>query len=242
MSKCEICEKEFLAKNEKRPARTCSKECKNKLARQITTQQFRDPAAREVQRQKSLAQKTDPEYQQKLKHAIEKRTKRWKQQGHPRIGMKHPESAKEKIGHANRGRFKGKTWEEIFGKEVAQRRRIENSISMSKQNEVLLSEKRSGLEEKILPYLKGYANNVQISYYNVDFLNKETKHIIEIHGDYWHCNPVIYPDEYVHTILKMTAKQKREADEHRKQILESMGYSVTVVWESELDEFIKTLT
>ncbi len=53
MSKCEICEKEFAARNEKRPARTCSKECKNELARRITTQQFSDPAAREVQRQKA---------------------------------------------------------------------------------------------------------------------------------------------------------------------------------------------
>jgi G:T-mismatch repair DNA endonuclease (very short patch repair protein) len=30
-------------------------------------------------------------------------------------------------------------------------------------------------------------------------------------------------------------------DEQRKQVLESMGYQVTVVWESDLDEFIKTL-
>jgi very-short-patch-repair endonuclease len=242
MAICEICEKEFVAKNEQRPSRTCSKECKNELARRITIQQFSDPAAREIQRQRSLAQKNDPEYQKKSKLSIERRTQRWKEQGHPRIGLKQPESAKEKIGQANKGRFKGKTWEEIFGKEVAERRRVENAISMSKKNEILLKEKRSSLEDRVLPYLKDYENNVQISYYNVDFLNKHTNHIIEIHGDYWHCNPAIYPDEYIHPYFKVTAKERQRMDEQRKQVLESIGYQVTVVWESDLDEFIKTLT
>ena len=54
---CLICKKEFVPRDLKRPSRTCSKECKNKLARNITIQQFSDPAAREIQRQKSLNQK-----------------------------------------------------------------------------------------------------------------------------------------------------------------------------------------
>lgn len=241
MSKCEICEKEFVAKNEKRPPRTCSKECKNELARRITINQFSDPAAREVQRQKSLEQKKNPEYQRKVKRAMAARIKRWEKEGHPRLGVKHPAAAKEKIGQANKGRFKGKTWDEIYGREVAERRKRENSLSMSKKNEVLLKERRSSLENRVLPYLKDYDNNIQISYYNVDFLNKETKHIIEIHGDYWHCNPAIYPDDFVHPYFKMTAKERRNLDEQRKQYLELLGYTVTVVWESDLDKFIEEL-
>lgn len=241
MIKCEICCNEFLPKNKKRPARTCSKECKNELARRITIKQFSDPAAREIQRQKSLDQKKDPEYQKKVKQSMAARTNRWKEQGHPRLGMKQSEIAKEKIGKANKGRFKGKTWEEIYGNSISARRRKENSLSMSKRNEILLKEKRSRLEDRVMPYLIGYDNNIQISYYNVDFLNKETKHIVEIHGNYWHCNPDIYPDDYVHPYFKMTAKERRNLDEQRKQYLESLGYTVTVVWESELDEFIGTL-
>jgi G:T-mismatch repair DNA endonuclease (very short patch repair protein) len=241
MIKCEICEKKFEPKNSKKPPRTCSKECKNELAKRITINQFSDPAAREVQRQKSLAQKKDLEYQKKVKKAMEARTKRWSEQGHPRLGMKHPEEAKEKIGKANKGRFKGKSWDDIYGKEVANRRRLENSLSMSKKNEVLLKEKRSSLEERILPYLPEYENNIQVSYYNVDFINKKTKHIIEIHGDYWHCNPKIYPDDFIHPYFKMTAKERQRLDEHRKQYLESLGYTITVVWESDLEDFIGNL-
>jgi very-short-patch-repair endonuclease len=241
MTKCEICSKEFEPKNPKRPSRTCSKECKNILARQTTIKQFSDPSAREVQRQKSLQQKKDPIYQSNVFAAIALRTERWAKEGHPRTGMTHPAGTAEKIGNANRGRFKGKTWEEIYGKVVADRRRIENSMCMAKKNEVLLKDKRSSLEERVLPYLPEYENNVQISYYNVDFINKKTNHIIEIHGDYWHCNPKIYEDDYMHPYFKMTAKERRKLDEQRQFHLESLGYSVTVVWESDLNKFIETL-
>ena len=236
MNKCEICSVEFVGKR-----RTCSKVCKNALARLITINQFSDPTAREVQRQKSIEQKQNADYQINFKSSIDKRTARWEECGHPRQGMQQSESAKLAISAANKGRFKGKSWDEIFGKEVADRRRIENSLSMSKKNEVLLKEKRSSLEEKLLPYLLDYENNVQISYYNVDFLNKQTKHIIEVYGDYWHCNPIIYEDDFMHHHFKITAAERRKLDEDRKQYLESLGYTVTVVWESDLSKFMETL-
>lgn len=236
MNKCEICAVEFVGNR-----RTCSKVCKNSLARLNTINQFSNPAAREVQRQKSIDQKQNADYQLKFKSSIDKRTARWKESGHPRTGMQQPESAKLAIGTANKGRFKGKTWEEIYGKEVADRRRVENSLSMSKKNEVLLKEKRSSLEEKLLPYLPEYENNVQISYYNVDFINKQTNHIIEVYGDYWHCNPIKYADNFMHHHFSITAAERRKLDETRVQYLKSLGYSVTVVWESDLDKFIEKL-
>ena len=249
MNKCEICAIEFETKYPGSKRRTCSKVCKNELARQITVKQFSDPAAREVQRQISLASWRDTprdmwqdlSYREKNKQGISKRTARWKENGHPRTGMQQSESTKLAIGAANKGRFKGKSWDEMYGKEVADRRRLENSMSMSKKNEVLLTEKRSSLEDQLLPYLPNYENNVQISYYNVDFINKQTKHIIEVYGDYWHCNPIKYADDFMHQHFKMTAVERRKLDEDRKKHLESLGYTVTVVWESHLLEFIKTL-
>ena len=87
MNKCKICNSEFELKNPSKPAKTCSKQCKNELARQITIDQFSDPAAREVQRQKSLEQKQTTDYQTKFKSSINTRTARWKENGHPRKGM-----------------------------------------------------------------------------------------------------------------------------------------------------------
>jgi very-short-patch-repair endonuclease len=242
MIKCVICSKEHQPKNIKKPAKTCSKSCKNQLARQITLKQFSDPVAREVQRQKSLAQKNDAAYQSKFKKSIAARTKRWQEQGHPRLGMIQSESAKVSIGNANRGRFKGKTWEEMYGTDLAEKRKKQNAFFMSRTNENLLKAKRSSLEERLIPHLKNYENNVQISYYNVDFVDKTNKHIIEVYGDYWHCNPKIYEDSYMHPYYKMTADQKRKLDKERVEYLQSLGYFVSIVWESDLEDFIRTLT
>lgn len=241
MSSCCICQQEFLPKDIKRPSKTCSKECKNALARNNAIRQFSNPNAREIQRQKSLLQKNNPTYQKKSADAIKKRTERWAQEGHPRIGMSQSDCAKQAIGNANRGRFKGKTWNEIYGKEIADRRRIENSLMMSKNNEVLLKQKRSSLEDKLLPYLPEYENNIQIGRYNVDFINKKTNGIIEVYGDYWHCNPKLYQDDYYHPYFKITAKERRKLDESRIEYLTLIGYDVTIVWESDLEDFIKTL-
>ena len=240
MSVCMICKSEFTPRNPKRSSKTCSKACKNELARQITNKQFLDPLAREHARLASLRQKQDPAYQEKFQAAMSKRTLRWQQQGHPRLGMTQPDAAKNKIGDANRGRFKGKTWEEIYGPEVANQRKKQNAEYMSKTNETLLKARRSSLEERLLPYLKGYENNVQISYYNVDFIDRSSNDIIEVYGDYWHCNPDLYPDTYMHPYYKITAEQKRKLDADRVKYLESLGYSVTIVWESNIDDFIRS--
>jgi G:T-mismatch repair DNA endonuclease (very short patch repair protein) len=240
---CEICCQVFEPKNKYKPPRTCSKICKNVLAKQITNIQFSNSSNREKHRQISLAQKNDPEYQKKFDFGMKKRDKKWKDEGyHPRLGKSHRESTKEKIGDANRGRFKGMTWEQIIGKDVTKRRRIENSISMATINETLLKEKRSKLEESLISYLTEYENNIRISRYTVDFLNKKTKHIIEVYGDYWHCNPKIYPDDYHHHYFNMSAVDRRNLDKDRVAHLESMGYTVTIVWESDMDKFIEKLT
>jgi G:T-mismatch repair DNA endonuclease (very short patch repair protein) len=241
MIQCQICKNQFIPRNPKKPAKTCSKICKNGLASQITNKQFSDPANREIQRQKSLDQKKDPEYQKKHKDAMIARTARWEEMGHPRIGMHHSDIAKQRISEKATGRFKGKTWEEIMGKQMANRRREENSIFMATTNETLLKEKRSKLEDSLIPYLPEYENNIRISKYTVDFINKNTKHIIEVYGDYWHCNPEIYPDDFHHHYFNMPAVDRRKLDEDRVKHLESLGYSVTIVWESNLTKFIKDL-
>lgn len=103
------------------------------------------------------------------------------------------------------------------------------------------SSPRSKKEKLLENILIGYYPNKRVGNYKPDYLNEETKHIIEVYGDYWHCNPNNFNPDFYHPQLKKTAKEKWEEDLKRKQVLESMGYQVTVVWESDLDEFIKTL-
>ena len=65
------------------------------------------------------------------------------------------------------------------------------------------------------------------------------KHIIEFNGDFWHANPSIYKPEEVLERFNKTydiAKDIWERDKHRLSILESLGFKVLVVWESEYAE------
>lgn len=81
--------------------------------------------------------------------------------------------------------------------------------------------------------LNSCQNNVPIftknNMFNADIVYN--KKIIECNGDYWHCNPDIYDEQYYHTKLKMTAKEKWEYDKMRIDIFKSLGYDVLIVWE-----------
>jgi len=100
---------------------------------------------------------------------------------------------------------------------------------------------RSKKEKRLENLLPGYHPNKRVGKYKPDYLNEDTKHIIEVYGDYWHCNPKLFNEDFYHSQLQQTAKEKWQADEDRVKYLQSLGYTVTVVWESELDEFIRTL-
>ena len=57
---------------------------------------------------------------------------------------------------------------------------------------------------------------------------------VEIQGDYWHCNPTKYPDNYFHKQIKKTAKQIRNKDKVITEKLKNMGFEVKRLWESEV--------
>ena len=77
--------------------------------------------------------------------------------------------------------------------------------------------------------LEKYLQDVQRA---VDIFIPSTKQIIECHGDYWHCNPLKYQPNYYNKLVHLTAKEIWNRDLEKKQLLESAGYSVEVIWEN----------
>lgn len=69
--------------------------------------------------------------------------------------------------------------------------------------------------------------------YKYDFTIKEIKKIIEFNGDYWHCNPNKYEDDYYHSVKQKLASDLWEYDTYKRELAESHGYSVLVIWESD---------
>jgi G:T-mismatch repair DNA endonuclease (very short patch repair protein) len=100
---------------------------------------------------------------------------------------------------------------------------------------------RSKKEKQLENLLLGYKSGIRIGRYKPDYVNEDSKNIIEVYGDYWHCNPKFYEASYFHVQLKKTAKEKWMLDKKRVLELESTGYTVTIIWENELPNFIKLL-
>ena len=54
------------------------------------------------------------------------------------------------------------------------------------------------------------------------------KSVIEVHGDYWHANPLTY------TTLNSMQRYTVDKDAIKKEYFESLGYTVYIIWESEI--------
>lgn len=100
--------------------------------------------------------------------------------------------------------------------------------------ELAKSSPRSKKEKLLENFLVGYETNRKIGPYKPDYVNEVKKHIIEMYGDYWHCNPKTFSENFYHNQLKKFAKEKWQEDNERVKYLESLGYTVTIIWESDL--------
>ena len=82
---------------------------------------------------------------------------------------------------------------------------------------------------------KGFVSEQRVGRYLVDELNEPKKLIIEINGDYVHANPKIHnPDDIIYLPgNSYTAAEKWESDAIKRKNLETMGYRVITIWESD---------
>lgn len=70
--------------------------------------------------------------------------------------------------------------------------------------------------------------------YSPDFINRKLKFFIEFNGDYWHCNPKMFDEDYYNSHKKMTAKQIWDKDLNRNKRVEILTKCKgLVVWESD---------
>jgi hypothetical protein len=98
----------------------------------------------------------------------------------------------------------------------------------------------SNKEKEIVNYLldKGYEVEQQFSIktslrtwwiYDIKIGNK----IIEFNGDYFHCNPKKYNEDFYNKTLKMTAKEKWRRDKLKIEEAVKNGFTVYEIWESD---------
>lgn len=68
----------------------------------------------------------------------------------------------------------------------------------------------------------------------VDGWDEETGTIYEFHGDYWHGNPDVYPEDTPHPDVKgKTMGELYQATMEKEQLLRDMEYRVVSIWEND---------
>lgn len=69
-----------------------------------------------------------------------------------------------------------------------------------------------------------------IQRYVVDFADPTNKVVINVNGDYWHANPLLYDEDNLGKTQKLNIRQ----DKNKRIFLNNKGWTVIDVWESEI--------
>lgn len=175
------------------------------------------------------------------RHGEELGRKKWREYCNRQSYTKSKEYILEKYGE-----------EELIRILNDRKRGMDNQQNFSKISQEFFDQLDKLTSTKYNTYYKNKNYEYSIMYKNhiylLDYYIDELKICIEFNGDYWHTNPNKYPDDYIHNIIGLTAKQIREKDENRYKLLENkFGIKTYIIWENEYNngitakEFIKRI-
>ena len=90
------------------------------------------------------------------------------------------------------------------------------------------------LGRKIRHHRNGGEYRIPHTNLRVDGWDEETGTIYEFHGDYWHGNPDVYPEDMPHPDVKgKTMGDLYRATMEKEQLLRDMEYRVVSIWEND---------
>lgn len=139
--------------------------------------------------------------------------------------------------------------ERIYGNDVEKINSIIRKSYKLRLRKALRRGKYSKLNDKIFNMIKNIPIIYDIkrefnirgsqNYFYYDFLIND-KLILEVNGDYWHCNPVIYTDPNAKVLFPggvvKTPSQVWEYDRIKKQSAVSAGYDTYTIWERDVHD------
>ena len=103
--------------------------------------------------------------------------------------------------------------------------KLKSGITSKKEKEIVLLLKEYGIQS-----IQSYRVDTKICDIYIPSLNL----IIEYFGDYWHCNPDKYSENYFNQKKGMLSKEIWVYDKKKIDLVLSFGYNLEVVWEKEL--------
>jgi G:T-mismatch repair DNA endonuclease (very short patch repair protein) len=175
--------------------------------------------------------------------------------GNPFYGKKHTTETKTNISKSRKGKAMG---ESNSMAKYENRKKLSESLKKSwgsgnleetrkKMSDTLKNTRRSGKLKSVIKSKKeteifnhltkmGYkvTSSYKIDTKICDIYIPKLNLIIEYFGDYWHCNPNKYSEEYINKKKNLSAKEIWEYDKMKLELIKSYGYNVEVIWENEL--------
>lgn len=111
---------------------------------------------------------------------------------------------------------------------VTKARPVNTSIELVVKS--VLDELGVSYQEQVKVYTGRRNANNQRHFFKADLVIDST--VIEVQGDYWHCNPEVYPNGPQDPVQK----KHTERDIDKLSCFTSLGYKVIYVWESECSD------
>lgn len=105
-----------------------------------------------------------------------------------------------------------------------------NSIGIGVQFPAELKEQIGVSDDDTSKYLRFICFQYPLQRYVLDFVDVDNKVAINVNGDYWHANPVLYS----HDKLGKLQKHNVRTDKNKRAFLEKHGWTVLDIWESEI--------
>lgn len=171
-------------------------------------------------------------------------------EGNPFFQKEHSSESKEKISKAKNGiktsdhmstkkyrklisELAKERWESGLMEDV--RVKLSNLMKQRIANGEIKGYNRSKAEDEIIEILEKLGieviPNFRLESKIFDIYIPNFNLLIEYNGDYWHCNPIKFDENYLHTKKNKTAKEIWDYDTNKLDLAIKNGYTCEVIWE-----------
>jgi hypothetical protein len=146
--------------------------------------------------------------------------------GNPFFNKKHNENTLKKISKNRKGKACGKN--NSMNKPEVKDKWVKNTTKYR-----LKSKTEAYIYNELKKIYPDIISTFYISTKPFDYYIPSKKLLIEYNGNYFHCNPTMYNENYFNKKLNKTAKELWEKDKQKILLGLNNGFNVLTVWEKE---------
>lgn len=121
-----------------------------------------------------------------------------------------------------------------FGEKQVYGTALKIGLKLNRRNPQAYSSVISKPEQLVMSWLRDVGHTIVPQFVNGNFVFdghiEQTNILIEVHGDYWHCNPKVYKSGAINEMQKL--HQRR--DFAKKAYATRMGYYLITIWELDI--------